>query len=749
MRKKAILFFSLLFCLSISFMMSASLQKSYAQQEVFERGGQYTILNDDLMDFTKALSYNNLITENNPSFDLDDKSYVKRAWTGSGELVYSTRQATESIIYAAAVISGFSVEVYVSSDSGQTFGQLSTHIATDGVQQSWVWQSYKYSITLPEGTTHLKIMINSTNELYNPLVQKVILQSDEPLAFTELEQSELSVRPSGYIIIDDEMTDLSKAAYHSDNVIAEYNPNIPAPDKTVALRNTASPGTLVYAVANATEMLVFTGGYTGVDLSISLDNGLTYYATNPVCTQTGFYDDWYATYKYSYTFTGATHIKIEFINTQDIWLPFIERVVIQTSQTDYIEPSQAQLAEMQPSKRIIDDDLVNSTYLTDSQNIYFETLSSVPFDQTYIKRAEIAAAYICYNIYQATELIFYTVTLSPQPQISLLVSIDGGESYFSANANIAFLSSSGGWSRYQYSYTFGQGATHIKIVYSGAYEYDPLIQRVILQSEDGSPLDINPQAVYNNVSYGSHSRQKMDIHLPGGDYQEVPVIMFIHGGGWTEGDKSAMLNHCLKAVEWGYAAVTINYRRTAENAKLTDMIDDIKAAFSYIESNAQLYKIKTENAAIGGHSAGAHLAMLYAYMVTDSPIDINLVFSMSGPADFTNPFYYTSTINAISVRQMFAKITGDTYYGTIPQSWISASPITHVKTQSPYSIFVYGTTDDLVPSSEGERMQQKFTQSGAGSELILISGGDHMSTFNMTLQILNPLKAALNIYLPK
>ena len=79
---------------------------------------------------------------------------------------------------------------------------------------------------------------------------------------------------------------------------------------------------------------------------------------------------------------------------------------------------------------------------------------------------------------------------------------------------------------------------------------------------DVAPNETLTEESLLNVSYGSNSQQKYDIYLPAGRSSEkTKVIVLVHGGGWTEGDKADMeyLIPALKANHPDYAIVNINY----------------------------------------------------------------------------------------------------------------------------------------------------------------------------------------------
>jgi len=382
--------------------------------------------------------------------------------------------------------------------------------------------------------------------------------------------------------------------------------------------------------------------------------------------------------------------------------------------------------------------------LYDYDNISFEIYPDLPFeDKTYLLRPASGSGpgYIVYEVGRAKEFILNVGRVLRGTQISFQVSIDGGVNWITANPHVRYEGEQQDWQwkEYKYSYTFGSNATHIKVNFNGGVNYDPILLSAILQTDVNTQPPWQEGAIYTDISYGSHERHKLDIYLPAGSYDSVPFVIYIHGGGWGEGDKSGMAGHCMQLTTWGYAAVSINYRLTGHGALYNDMLNDIYAAIQYLKNNASTYKLRTDKAGIAGHSAGGHLSLLYAYKVTNSPIPISVVMSLAGPTDFTDPNYNFLT------RFTIAAVTGVMWWlGDPPAQWIDASPITHVSYGKPYTVLTYGTADTLVPYSNGTRLQSKLSQYSVPHQLITIQGGDHIAPFALTPELINPFISALS-----
>ena len=241
---------------------------------------------------------------------------------------------------------------------------------------------------------------------------------------------------------------------------------------------------------------------------------------------------------------------------------------------------------------------------------------------------------------------------------------------------------------------------------------------------------------YRDVPYGDHPLQKMDIDIPAGTANEIfPVVLKIHGGEWTTGDKSRFDSYTETVLGAGCIHVNINHRLLgngidAGSAPYEQMLDDIEQALDFLKQHAEEYSVDVNKAAIMGYSSGGHLALMYAYTRTSNSIPIDAVVSLSGPTDFLDPKTFTGDgdmwlIESHGVHtgdffifpeqtlaerlEIISEITG-TVYGTEGwrEAWAKASPAYHAQTSSPKTLLLYGTHDNLVPVSHAESLQSRL-----------------------------------------
>jgi arylformamidase len=129
-------------------------------------------------------------------------------------------------------------------------------------------------------------------------------------------------------------------------------------------------------------------------------------------------------------------------------------------------------------------------------------------------------------------------------------------------------------------------------------------------SERAAARATAPEGV-REYSYGTDPKQKLDLVVPTGA-KRSPVLVFIHGGGWSIGDKRG--STAMKAEHFigqGWAFASANYR-LVPNATVEQQAGDIAAALAWVRRNAAPHNLDPDRIVLMGHSAGAHLAALVA-----------------------------------------------------------------------------------------------------------------------------------------
>lgn len=141
-----------------------------------------------------------------------------------------------------------------------------------------------------------------------------------------------------------------------------------------------------------------------------------------------------------------------------------------------------------------------------------------------------------------------------------------------------------------------------------------------------------------DISYGDGEANKFDLYLPkDGTRENYGLVVYLHAGGFTAGDKASDKEILSWLCSKGYVACGINYTlRTEENnASVLTQSNEIKAAVPIVIEEAKKLGYNITEMTMSGGSAGGCLAMLYAYRdAAESPVPVRLLFEMVGPSSF-------------------------------------------------------------------------------------------------------------------
>ena len=230
-------------------------------------------------------------------------------------------------------------------------------------------------------------------------------------------------------------------------------------------------------------------------------------------------------------------------------------------------------------------------------------------------------------------------------------------------------------------------------------------------SDIGESFISNIDTLLLNVKYGNHPRQIMDIHLPADRDSSTPVIMIIHGGAWKAGQKEDM-NMVVQLIKkyWSNVAIAnINYRYASlkDGVHHQEMMSDIASAFTHLKNNRSRYAI-SEKYAMSGASAGGHLAMIYAYSMTNT---IRCIGNIFGPSNLRDWDWYSS------FNVLLGSKVGDILTEYVGKSWdttayATVSPIIYIQSKTPPTITFHGSLDPIVPMYQSQYLHGILTASG-------------------------------------
>jgi acetyl esterase/lipase len=223
----------------------------------------------------------------------------------------------------------------------------------------------------------------------------------------------------------------------------------------------------------------------------------------------------------------------------------------------------------------------------------------------------------------------------------------------------------------------------------------------------------------------------LDIALPAG-IPRPPLLVWVHGGAWRSGDKDEVPR---VFVERGFATASVNYRLSTE-ARFPAAVHDIKAAIRFLRARAADYGYRTDRIAIGGSSAGGHLAALVGvtngHPVLEGAVgdnrsqssDVHAILDYYGASDLTT-ILDQSTPFGLDVRIPALEL----WLGARPEQTKElaelASPVLHVDRADPPLLMFHGDRDPQMPVNQSHQLEGAYDALGLDVHLEIVHGAAH------------------------
>ena len=134
-----------------------------------------------------------------------------------------------------------------------------------------------------------------------------------------------------------------------------------------------------------------------------------------------------------------------------------------------------------------------------------------------------------------------------------------------------------------------------------------------------------------DISYGPHKMNVLDVYRPQNEDGKLPVIVSVHGGGWVYGDKKLYSHYCTSLAKRGFVVVNFTYRLSPES-KFPCHLEDTVKVFDWVLKNGTQFGMDLDNIFAVGDSAGGHILALFSAMCTNPEYAANFDFKV--PANF-------------------------------------------------------------------------------------------------------------------
>ena len=249
------------------------------------------------------------------------------------------------------------------------------------------------------------------------------------------------------------------------------------------------------------------------------------------------------------------------------------------------------------------------------------------------------------------------------------------------------------------------------------------------QDQQGRPPSDSVQIV-RDIEYAKPNGQslRMDLYIPKAAAKPMPVVLWVHGGGWHNGNKSGPI--ILPLLGKGMAVASINYRLTPDGI-FPDQIFDCKAAVRWLRAKGGAYGLDPNRIGAAGASAGGHLVALLGTTADNPSLEGNegvtgVSSSVQAVCDFFGPTNLTDMDTQFLKSPMnpVAHLLG----GPIVDKWTlaqQASPVFYVTPKSAPFFIIQGDADQTVPPEQSTQLEAALKKANVPSTLYMVKGGRH------------------------
>ena len=228
--------------------------------------------------------------------------------------------------------------------------------------------------------------------------------------------------------------------------------------------------------------------------------------------------------------------------------------------------------------------------------------------------------------------------------------------------------------------------------------------------------------IIKDLAYGTAQDQKLDLYLPANRDKNTKLIVLIHGGGWSTGNKGELSFMANRLKKKNFAVANINYRlstpKNPDNYKM--QLDDVESVVKFLKSKTTVYTYGADALYFAGHSAGAHLALAYSY-TRNSNGNIKAVAGMASPTNLYTLSYYNANIaDPIIIPFLGGKRE------EIKQRYMDCSPFYQVTATSPPTILFSGDLFDFTtPLSQSKELESALNKAGVQNKLLIYALAGH------------------------
>ncbi len=249
------------------------------------------------------------------------------------------------------------------------------------------------------------------------------------------------------------------------------------------------------------------------------------------------------------------------------------------------------------------------------------------------------------------------------------------------------------------------------------------------------PLTILQDITFSNVPYWfpqfHYKALRMNLICPFHPAKEkkYPVLVWICGGAWITMEKAAHTPFLIQLARKGYIIASIEYRMSGTK-HFPAQIEDVKSAIRYLRAHAEEFHIDSDRIAVGGESAGGHLAALAGVTGGIKEFDRGENLDRSSSVCAVLDFYGPSTFlpeEAPSPSEAPSPVVMLLGYEPTrhPREAAHAAALSYVSADTPPFFIIHGQADHVVSVENSRRLADRLGKNGCSYELLEVKEADH------------------------
>ena len=269
-----------------------------------------------------------------------------------------------------------------------------------------------------------------------------------------------------------------------------------------------------------------------------------------------------------------------------------------------------------------------------------------------------------------------------------------------------------------------------------------------------------------DLPYGDGEANRFDLYLPRDNTRSAyGLVVYLHAGGFTAGDKADDRNTLAWLCSKGYVAAGINYtlRTDTNHASVFSQSNEIKAAVPKVVEAAEAAGYPIDRMTMAGGSAGHALAMIYAYRDgRDAPVPVVFTYGAVGPSSFVAEDWgifglgLDTDESRAAGAGLFSVMSGeditpeemedgsyrDKVHPIAAAEWVQANPVS--------TVVAYGACDKVQPFLASKRLEAALEESSADDQYFVLEHSGHglQNDDAVSRQWMEAIEAYLDKYMP-